>query len=48
VLYEMLTGRRTFEGEGVSKRWPPCSRAIGLDALPREIPTPIRALLEGR
>src|SRR6478752_5694103 len=48
VLYEMLSGRRTFEGEEVSETLASVLRSDpDWTALPRETPAPIRALLEG-
>ena len=48
VLYEMLTGRRTFEGDEVSETLASVLRSDpDWTALPRETPAPIRALLEG-
>ena len=48
VLYEMLTGRRTFDGEGVSDT---LASVLKSDpdwrALPPALPPPIRALVEG-
>jgi serine/threonine-protein kinase len=46
VLYEMLTGRRMFEGETVSHTLADVLRAdIDLDQLPAEVPRSIRRLL---
>jgi serine/threonine-protein kinase len=46
VLYEMLTGRRAFEGEDISDA---LANVLKIDpdwqALPAEVPAPIRALL---
>ena len=48
VLYEMLSGRRTFEGEEVSETLASVLRSDpDWTALPRETPAAIRALLEG-
>ena len=48
VLYEMLTGRRTFEGEEVSETLASVLKSDpDWTALPRETPAAIRALLEG-
>ena len=48
VLYEMLTGRRAFEGEDVSDTLAAVLRAEpDWSALPRTVPMSIRALLEG-
>src|SRR5207344_1185841 len=48
VLYEMLTGRRTFEGDEVSETLASVLKSDpDWTVLPREIPPPIRALLEG-
>ena len=48
VLYEMLTGRRAFEGEDVSDTLAAVLRAEpDWSALPRIVPASIRALLEG-
>lgn len=48
VLYEMLTGRRAFEGEDVSETLAAVLKAEpDWEALPRSVPRPIRQLLEG-
>ena len=48
VFYEMLTGKRTFEGEDVSDTLAAVLRAEpGWDALPAPTPAPIRKLLRG-
>jgi serine/threonine protein kinase/Tol biopolymer transport system component len=47
VLWEMLTGRRLFEGETISHTLADVLRApIDLGQLPRETPEPVRALLQ--
>jgi eukaryotic-like serine/threonine-protein kinase len=46
VLFEMLAGRRLFEGETVSDTLAAVlTRSIELDALPRSVPAPLRRLL---
>jgi len=46
VLYEMLTGKQTFTGDTVSDVLAAVLRSdIDLNALPREVPPPIRQLL---
>src|SRR5262249_58642687 len=48
VLYEMLTGRRAFEGADVSDTLAAVLRAEPeWSALPHDVPPSIRALLEG-
>ena len=48
VLYEMLTGRRPFEGDEVSDTLAAVLRSDpAWDALPPSLPAPIRSLLEG-
>jgi Tol biopolymer transport system component len=46
VLFEMLAGKRLFEGETVSDTLAAVlTRSIELDALPRSVPAPLRRLL---
>jgi len=46
VLYEMIAGKRLFEGETVSDTLAAVlTRSIDLDALPRSVPAPLRRLL---
>jgi predicted Ser/Thr protein kinase len=46
VLFEMIAGRRLFEGETVSDTLAAVlTRSIDLDALPRSVPAPLRRLL---
>ena len=46
VLFEMLAGRRLFEGETVSDTLAAVlTRSIDLDALPRSVPAPLRRLI---
>jgi serine/threonine protein kinase len=46
VLFEMLTGRRLFDGETVSDTLAAVlTRSIDLDALPASVPAPLRRLL---
>ena len=46
VLYELLAGRRLFDGETVSDTIAAVlTRSIDLDALPRDVPPHVRALL---
>jgi len=48
VLYEMLTGKRAFEGDDVSDTLAAVLRAEpNWDALPKELPPTIRILLKG-
>src|SRR5262249_2776995 len=48
VLFEMLTGRRAFEGDDVSDTLAAVLRGDPpLDALPPSLPLPIHALLKG-
>jgi serine/threonine-protein kinase len=48
VLYEMLTGRRAFDGEDVSDTLAAILRAEpAWNTLPRELPTNVRTLLTG-
>jgi serine/threonine-protein kinase len=48
VLYEMLTGKRTFAGEGISDTLAAILRSEpDWTALPVSTPAPVRALLEG-
>jgi serine/threonine-protein kinase len=47
VLFEMLTGRRAFEGDDVSETLASVlAREPKFDALPAETPTPVRRLIE--
>ena len=46
VLYEMLTGRRAFEGDDISpRRWPPSCEGPGLECLASAAPLELRRLL---
>ena len=47
VLYEMLTGKRAFDGEDVAEMLArsSCANRTGT-ALPADVPTPIRTLLQ--
>ena len=48
VLYEMLTGKRAFEGDDVSDTLAAVLRGEpDWNALPAEVPVPIRTLLTG-
>jgi serine/threonine protein kinase/Tol biopolymer transport system component len=47
VLYEMLTGRLPFDGEdGVAVLYTVLNHEPDLDALPSQVPQPVRALIE--
>jgi len=46
VLFEMIAGKRLFEGETVSDTLAAVlTRSVDLDALPRSVPAPLRRLL---